>query len=70
MGLKHVVSETSGTVFSLPYFVARDEGYFVQEGIDIEFVKRGGGAPDTRAVQLVEDHRLVSSFEPVALREP
>jgi NitT/TauT family transport system substrate-binding protein len=62
MALKRVVSETSGTVFSLPYFVARDEGYFVEEGIDIEFVKRGGDATATRSVQLVEDHHLVSSF--------
>jgi NitT/TauT family transport system substrate-binding protein len=64
VALKRVVSETSGTVFSLPYFVSRDEGYFVEEGIDIELVKRGQGqgSTATRSVQLIEDHHLVSSF--------
>ena len=35
--MKKVVSETSGAVFSLPWFVAKDEGFFAEEGIDIEF---------------------------------
>jgi NitT/TauT family transport system substrate-binding protein len=38
MGMKKVVSETSGAVFSLPWFVAKDQGFFAQEGIDMEFV--------------------------------
>ena len=36
--MKKVVSETSGAVFSLPWFVAKDEGFFAEEGIDMEFV--------------------------------
>lgn len=65
MGLRHVVSEISGTGFSLPYLVARGEGYCVEEGTDIGFVKHGVGATTgTRSVQLVDDHHLVSSFEP------
>ena len=37
--MKKVVSETSGAVFSLPWFVAKDEGFFQEEGIDMEFVE-------------------------------
>ncbi len=36
--MKKVVSEISGVVFSLPWLVARDEGLFEAEGIDMEFV--------------------------------
>ena len=36
--MKKVVSETSGAVFSLPWLVAKDEGFFAEEGIDMEFV--------------------------------
>ena len=36
--MKKVVSETSGAVFSLPCCVAKDEGFFAEEGIDMEFV--------------------------------
>ena len=39
VGMKKVVSETSGAVFSLPWFVAKDEGFFIEEGIDMEFVE-------------------------------
>ena len=34
-----VKSETSGAVFSLPWFVAKDEGFFAEEDIDMEFVE-------------------------------
>ncbi len=37
--MKKVVSETNGAVFSLPWFVAKDEGFFAEEGIDMEFVE-------------------------------
>ena len=36
--MKKVVSEASGAVFSLPWLVAKDEGFFAEEGIDMEFV--------------------------------
>ena len=37
--MKKVVSEISGVVFSLPWLVAKDNGLFEAEGIDMEFVK-------------------------------
>ena len=37
--MKKVVSETSGAVFNLPWFVAKDEGFFAEEGIDMQFVE-------------------------------
>ena len=37
-GYEKVVSETSGAVFSLPWFVAEDQGFFADEGIEMEFV--------------------------------
>ena len=42
--MKKVVSEISGTVFSLPWIIAKDNGLFEAEGIDMEFVRtRPGG---------------------------
>src|SRR5690349_4584530 len=43
MTLKKIKNEISGTVFSLPYYVARELGYFEAEGLEVEFVKRKGG---------------------------
>ncbi len=37
--MKKVVSEISGAVFSLPWMVAKDQGLFEAEGIDMEFVR-------------------------------
>ena len=37
--MKKVVSEISGTVFSLPWLIAKDHGLFEAEGIDMEFVR-------------------------------
>ena len=36
--MKKVVSEINGAIFSLPWLVARDEGLFEAEDIDMEFV--------------------------------
>ena len=43
--MKKVTSEISGTVFSLPWLVAKDQGLFKDEGIEIEFVRAAGGRP-------------------------
>lgn len=36
--MKKVMSETNGAVFSLPWYVAKDEGFFAAEGIDMQFI--------------------------------
>lgn len=57
--LTKLVSETSGPIFSLPYFVARDEGYFAEEGLELELVRKG---QREAVLKPVEDHHLVSAF--------
>jgi NitT/TauT family transport system substrate-binding protein len=59
MALKKLVSETSSPVFSLPYFVARDEGYFAEEGLEMELVRKGRRES---VIKPVEDHHLISAF--------
>ena len=49
--MKKVTSEISGTVFSLPWLVAKDHGLFEAEGIEIEFVRAAAG----RAAQVTEN---------------
>jgi len=47
--MRKVVSEISGAVFSLPWFIAKDHGLFEAEGIDMEFVRTrpSGAVPRT-----------------------
>lgn len=59
MALTTIVSETSSPIFSLPYFVARDEGYFAEEGLRLELVRK---AKRDAAITPIEDHNLVSAF--------
>lgn len=59
MALRTIVSETSSPIFSLPYFVARDEGYFAAEGLDMRLVRK---AKRDAAITPIEDHNLVSVF--------
>ena len=54
--MKKVVSEISGVVFSLPWLVAKDEGLFEAEGIDMEFVQ----ALNSGRVTPTEDHSQVN----------
>ncbi|MEH2310946.1 MAG: ABC transporter substrate-binding protein [Nostoc sp.] len=55
-------------MFSLPYYVARDQGYFADEGLEIEFVKRNYSDRSPN-LTLIENHRLVSSFGASSLFE-
>jgi NitT/TauT family transport system substrate-binding protein len=59
MALRKIVSETSSPIFSLPYFVARDEGYFAEEGLELDLVRKG---EREATITPVEDHRLISAF--------
>jgi len=60
MASKKIVNEISGTIFSLPWLVARDEGLFERAGLDIEFVK----ARPLEGYEFVADHRDVPSIGP------
>ena len=64
MALRQTRIEVSNAVFSLPYHVARDEGYFAEEGYDVELVAAGSGRDRDKEVpaQPIEDHRLVRSI--------
>ncbi len=55
-----IVNEISGIIFSLPWLVARDEGLFEAEGLDIDFVQARTGAEP----QLLADHTQVASIGP------
>ncbi|MQG34690.1 MAG: hypothetical protein FI717_10350 [SAR202 cluster bacterium] len=46
MALKKVQSETNGAVFSLPWYVAKDQGLFEAEEIDMEFVQAHAVTPE------------------------
>jgi NitT/TauT family transport system substrate-binding protein len=54
-----ILNEVSGAIFSLPWLVARDEGLFELEGVEVEFIKARG---NTGLPRIVEDHRDVPSI--------
>jgi NitT/TauT family transport system substrate-binding protein len=64
MTLKKTRIEVNNAVFSLPYHVAKEEGYFAAEGYDVELVPAGSGRNRDRDVpeQPIEDHRAVKSY--------
>jgi NitT/TauT family transport system substrate-binding protein len=61
---RKVVTEVSG-VFSLPWQIARDEGLFAEEGVEVEFKPPQSSTktlfPDTN-LEYVEDHRLIPAL--------
>lgn len=64
MSHKNARIEVSNAVFSLPYHVAREEGYFAEEGCDVELVPAGSGRDRDHDVpeKPIEDHRAVKSY--------
>ena len=64
MTLKKTRIEVSNAVFSLPYHVAQEEGYFAAEGYDVELVPAGSGRDRDKEVpdRPIEDHRAVRSY--------
>jgi NitT/TauT family transport system substrate-binding protein len=62
MPLKKIVNEVSSAIYSLPWYVARDEGFFADEGLDLEFVPTSqegtpkNGSEDTRLVNPIVCH--------------
>lgn len=65
MSLKKLTNEVSSTIYSLPWYVARDEGYLKDEGLDVTFIQAKQGTPknaseDTRLVNPIVGH---SPFE-------
>jgi NitT/TauT family transport system substrate-binding protein len=61
--MKKVLSETNGALFSLPWLVAKDHGFFEAEGIDMEFV-------DTPVSGIVEHTQDPEKVNPVLAHTP
>ncbi|MEZ0364651.1 ABC transporter substrate-binding protein [Mycobacterium sp. pUA109] len=52
-----ITMELLALVFSLPQLVAKDEGYFAEEGLDVTFVPK-----EQAAVTYLDNHELLSAF--------
>ena len=59
--MKKVRVEDTSVFSSLPWWVARDEGLFIEEGLEIEFIRIGGEGPKKGADPTVTDWNSVSS---------
>lgn len=64
MSSKTARIEVNNAVFSLPYHVALEEGFFADEGLDVQLVPAGSGRDRDRDVpdEPIEDHTKVRSY--------
>lgn len=64
MTSKHLKIEVNNAVFSLPYHVALQEGFFGDEGVEVELVPAGSGRDRDKEVpdEPILDHRAVKSY--------
>lgn len=64
MALKKTKIEVNNAVFSLVYHVAQEEGYYAEEGLEVELIPAGSGRDRDKDVPEtpIEDHRAVKSF--------
>jgi len=55
--------EASSAIFALPYYVADEEGYFGDEGLNVQLVRRESDWMNLKPkYQLIDDHHNVSAF--------
>ncbi len=66
-----ITSEVTSVVHSLPWLIARDEGLFAREGLEVDFVvapqrgtwlRKGAGGATVTGKDLIEDHNEVDSI--------
>lgn len=70
MSSEKIKIEVTGAIFTLPYYVAQDHGYFAEEGLDVELVPAFAGQEHEAPVEeLVKNPEQVSSFEHFKLFE-
>lgn len=64
MALKKTSIEVNNAVFSLPYHVAQEEGFFTEEGLEVTLVPAGSGRDRDKEVpdKPIEDHSQVKSY--------
>jgi NitT/TauT family transport system substrate-binding protein len=64
MALTQTKIEVNNAVFSLPYHVAQEEGYYAEEGLEVELVPAGSGRDRDKEVPdiPIEDHTAVKSY--------
>ena len=56
--------EVNNAVFSLPYHVAQEKGFFRDEGVDVELIPAGSGRDRDKEVAEppIEDPKAVKSY--------
>jgi NitT/TauT family transport system substrate-binding protein len=61
---KNMKIEVNNAVFSLPYHVAQERGFFRDEGVNVELIPAGSGRDRDKEVpeQPIEDHKAVKSY--------